>query len=100
MNPCIFLTREVSDGKNLNYEIVADDLISLGPNATKVVGASGQAEQSDDNYAALGLRVREGVKYVGWSWRAIDGQGRISAVYSSMPPYDRYGWSTPAEAAQ
>lgn len=97
---CLFLTREVSGGKDLLYEIVADDLVSLGPGVTKNVGASGQAEQSDDNYAALGLRVREGVKYVGWSWRAIDGQGRVSAVYSSIPPYDRYGWSTPVEPAK
>jgi hypothetical protein len=94
---CIFLTREVSGGKDLVYEIVADDLVSLGPKITKIVTASGEAEQSDDKYAALGLRVREGVKYVGWCWRAIDGIGRVSAVYSSTPAYDRYGWSVGVE---
>lgn len=94
---CIFLTREVSGGKDLLHEVVADDLVSLGPNVTKVVGASGKAEQSDELYASLGLRVREGVKYVGWCWRALDGQGRVSAVYSSTPAYDRYGWSVPVD---
>lgn len=94
---CIFLTREVSGGKDLLYEVVANDLVSLGPKVTKAVGASAVAEQSDDRYAALGLRYRDGVKYVGWCWRAIDGQGRVCAVYSSTPAYDRYGWSVPVE---
>ncbi len=92
---CIFLTREVSGGKDLITEIVADDLVSLGPKAAKIVTASGEARQSDDRYALLGLRIREGVKYVGWCWRAIDGAGRVTAVYSSTPAYDRYGWGTP-----
>lgn len=96
---CIFLTREVSGGKDLLYEVVADDLVSLGPKVAKIVTASGQAEQSDDQYAALGLRFREGVKYVGWCWRAVDGSGRVSAVYSSTPVYDRYGWSVPVETS-
>lgn len=90
---CLFLTREVSGSKDLEYEIVADDKVSLGPQARKVVAASAEAKSSDENYAALGLRIREGVKYVAWSWRAIDGMGRICAVYSSTPSYDRYGWS-------
>lgn len=94
---CVFLTREVSGGKDLMYEVVADDLVSLGPNVAKIVGASAVAEQSDDRYAALGLRFREGVKYVGWCWRAVDGMGRVAAVYSSTPAYDRYGWSVPVE---
>jgi hypothetical protein len=45
----------------------------------------------------LGLRVKEGAKYVGWTWRAIDAQGRICAVHSSIPAYDRYAWQTPLE---
>lgn len=94
---CMFLTREVTGSKDLLYEIVVDDLVSLGPQAAKVVGASAEAEQSTDNYAALGLHFKEGVKYVGWCWRAVDGQNRVVAVYSSTPAYDKYGWSTPVE---
>ena len=94
---CLFLTRDVTGGQGLNYEIVADDLVSVGPLVTKTVEATGEAQQSDDKYVALGLRIRDGVKYVGWVWRAIDGQGRICAVYSSQPSYDTYGWSAPIE---
>lgn len=90
---CLFLIREVDGAKDLLYEVAADDLVSLGKNAQKSVVASAQAEQSDENYAALGLRVKEGVKYVGWCWRAIDGLDRVTAVYSSTPAYDKYGWS-------
>lgn len=94
---CLFLTREVTGGQTLKYEIVADDLVSIGPLVTKTVEATGEAQQSDDKYVALGLRIRDGVKYVGWVWRAIDGQGRICAVYSSTPAFDRYGWSAPVD---
>lgn len=94
---CLFLTRDVAGGQGMNYEIVADDLVSIGPMVTKTVEATGEAQQSDDKYVALGLRFRDGVKYVGWVWRAIDGQGRICAVYSSQPSYDTYGWSAPVD---
>lgn len=89
---CLFLTRDVSGSRGLLYEIVADDLVNLGPMVTKTVVAGGVTQQTDENYVMLGLRVKEGAKYVGWTWRAIDGSGRICAVYSSAPAYDRYAW--------
>lgn len=97
---CIFLTRDVSGSRDMKAEVVADAKVSLGPEATKQVAATAKAEQSNENYAAIGIRYREGEKYVGWCWRAIDGQDRICAVYSSMASYDRYAWNTPVDSAQ
>ena len=94
---CIFLTRDVSGSRDLLYEIAADDLVNLGPQVTKTVVAGAVTQQSDEKYVMLGLRIKEGAKYVGWTWRAIDAQGRICAVYSSLPAYDRYAWQTPLE---
>lgn len=95
---CLFLTRDVTGSRDLKTEVVADAKVSLGPEAVKRVSATGEAQQSDDLYAAIGIRYREGEKYVGWCWRAIDGSGRITAVYSSTTAYDRYAWAAPIEA--
>jgi hypothetical protein len=94
---CIFLTRDISGSREFLYEIAADDLVNLGPQVTKTVVAGAVTQQSDEKYVMLGLRVKEGAKYVGWTWRAIDAQGRICAVHSSIPAYDRYSWQTPLE---
>ena len=94
---CLFLTRDVAGARDLLYEIVADDLVNLGPQVTKTVVAGGITQQTDEKYIMLGLRVKEGAKYVGWTWRAIDAQGRICAVYSSSPAYDRYAWQAPID---
>lgn len=94
---CIFLTRDVSGARELLYEIAADDLVNLGPQVTKTVVAGAITQQTDEKYVMLGLRVKEGAKYVGWTWRAIDSKGRICAVHSSIPAYDRYAWQTPLE---
>jgi hypothetical protein len=94
---CIFLTRDVSGARELLCEIAADDLVNLGPQVTKTVVAGAITQQTDEKYVMLGLRVKEGAKYVGWTWRAIDAQGRICAVHSSIPAYDRYAWQTPLE---
>jgi hypothetical protein len=93
---CLFLTRGVGGGK-LRADIVADTKVEVGANAAKVVTTQAKAENTDAKFVALGLRFKEGEKYVGWSWRAIDGQGRISAVTSSIPVYDKYAWSTALE---
>lgn len=97
---CLFLTRDVTGSKDLKVEIVADAKVSLGPGATKQIAATAKAEKSDENYALIGIRYLEGEKYIGWCWRAVDGQNRVCAVFSSMVAYDRYAWSTPVEPVQ
>jgi hypothetical protein len=95
---CLEVSREVSGAKDVNLKVVFDENVELGGRGEKAVTASIFVGQRDENYAALGVRVREGAKYLGWVWRAIDGHGRICAIRSSTPGYDRYGWQTPVKS--
>lgn len=92
---CLLLSRDIGGGKNLHADVVADGNVSLAAGAVKTVVASSGTESTQENYVLIGLRIVSGEKYVGWSWRAIDAQGRIAAVRSSTPAYDRFAWSTP-----
>ena len=90
---CIFIVRPIQGA--LVGKVVEDKKIQLTPFASAIASAQAEAKSKDDKYVALGMRFQEGEKYIGWSWRAIDGQGRITSVFSSMPHYDRFGWQTP-----
>lgn len=92
---CLFFTKEVSGGRNVQGDIVADAKVSLGPLASKTIEAT--AEVTDENYVAIGFKLRTGAKYAGWSWRSIDGKGRVSSVFSFSPNYDKESWSLPVE---
>jgi hypothetical protein len=105
---CLLVTRTLAESK-LQADIVADTKVDLGPNASKLVTTTATASSTDAKnvilgvssadtiYIAFGVSFRAGEKYRGWSWRAIDGQGRVCAVRSSLPSYDRLAWSTPLE---
>jgi hypothetical protein len=94
---CLFFTKEVSAGRSVLSEIVADTKVSLGPLSAKTIEATATAEVSDENYVAIGFKLRTGAKYAGWSWRSIDGKGRITSVFSSNANYDKDAWSLPVE---
>lgn len=90
---CLWLTRSVTG--EMVVDVVADGTVTLGPGGKQTVVASGTAVKTDGTYVSLGLQIRTGGKYVAWSWRAIDGQGRITAVRSSTRAYDHYALETP-----
>lgn len=77
--------------------LVEDVNVLFSRTQPKTVSALCEASNSDDNYVALGVRERSGDKYVGWTWRAIDGQGRICGVVSSQSAYDHYAKEQPLD---
>ncbi len=91
---CLWLSRNQATGK-MDVDIIADGLVTTGPNATHTVVASAEAQVTDTRYVALRIRDISGGKYIAWSWRAIDGQGRICAVRSSSTAYDAYAYKLP-----
>lgn len=90
----IAITRSFETNKQ-ETEIVADALVTLGGNGSAVIAGDLRVESTDDKYVALGIRERTGNRYLGWTCRAIDAAGRVSAVVSSTPGYDRFGWTAP-----
>ncbi len=92
---CLFLTR--SEGGRMEAHVVADEKISIAPGGVQTVTTAAAANGGVISIPSFGLNFRVGEKYVGWSWRVVDGQGRICAVKSSTPPYDRHAYATPVE---
>lgn len=76
-------------------DLVEDCLVTVAAGRRVSVGAFISATNTDDKYVALGIRERTGDKYLGWTWRVLDGLGRISAVRSSQSGYDHYAREQP-----
>lgn len=94
----LWLTRSMANG-TLGVAILEDAKVNLAVSGSATVGAVGEVVNVDEKFVMLGTQVRTGNKYIGWVWRAIDGQGRVCAVTSSIPSYDHYGWETPLETS-
>lgn len=104
---CLFITREVVGREGLAATVVADGKVNLGPDSVSTIEARANAQKTEVTVSAVDafslpntlliwrMTFIDGEKYVGWCWRAIDGRGRVSAVRSSIPHYDRFGWSHP-----
>ncbi len=105
---CLFITRGITGGEQLKASVVADGMVELGEGASKTIEASASAQQVDQRSTFLTatpsqspvitvwqLRSISGEKYIGWVWRVLDGKGRVISVRSSIPHYDRFGWTTP-----
>ncbi len=107
---CLMLSRPAFVKGDIQAEVVGETMVELGPwpspGFLKIVTVAAEAVKTEKNrtiargetanfYITISLRTRSGVKYIGWCWRAIDGLGRICAVSSSIPPYDRFAWRTP-----
>lgn len=103
---CLLLTRTAFVNGPLNAEVAGETSVELGPSVTKNVQFTAEAFRSEETQKigtlsttnatyTIYMSTRSGVKYVGWSVRAIDGKGRVCAVASSMAPYDRFSWQTP-----
>jgi len=96
---CFVLTRSLTD-RGMDINPVQNILVDLPANGVKTVSASSVVANTDDNYAALGIRERSGDKYLGWTWRVIDGNNRVVGVVSSTPGYDHYALEQPVEASR
>jgi|GEM_PF-3131748 len=105
---CLLLTRPAFIDGPLTPELAGETNVDLGPAGVKVVEITAEAVRTEQTqtigrltttYATytIYLRTRSGVKYIGWTIRAIDGSGRVCAVTSSIPHYDRFSWQTPVQ---
>ncbi|MCF7786668.1 MAG: hypothetical protein K9N47_11140 [Prosthecobacter sp.] len=105
---CLLLTRPAFVDGPLTPELAGETNVDLAPDGAKIVEITAEAVRTDQTrtigqlttaYASytIYLRTRSGVKYIGWSIRAIDGSGRVCAVTSSIPHYDRFAWQTPVK---
>lgn len=88
------LSRNLATNK-FEVMLVGDFKVTYGGHIPTTVGATCRATNTDDKYVALGIRERGGDKYIGWTWRAIDGQGRICAVVSSQSAFDHFAKEQP-----
>lgn len=103
---CLLLTRPAFVEGPLTAEFAGETNIELGARGAKSVEFTAEAVRTDETRKigtvttpfaiySIHLQTRSGVKYIGWSIRAIDGQGRVCSVASSIPHYDRFSWQTP-----
>lgn len=103
---CLLLTRPAFVDGPLTPELAGETNVELGPNSGNSIRFTVEAVRTDETEKigtlttpnvvySIQLRTRSGVKYIGWSIRAIDGQGRVCSVASSIPHYDRFSWQTP-----
>lgn len=93
---CFVLLRSLDTGK-LTVTLAQDLKVDLPVNGIKTAQAQSYILQTDDNYAALGVRERAGDKYLGWTWRAIGGNNQIVGISSSSPGYDHYATEQPVQ---
>ncbi len=91
------ISRNLASG-TLDVKLIQDCNVTYGTNVTVTVSATLQAVNTDVNYAALGERQQGGDKFLGWSWRALDGRNRTIAVASSQPCYDKNALAQPVNA--
>jgi len=87
----LWITRSENGGP-LTPTKIGEHKVLVGANQSVSVTSGGKADRTDDKYVALGIQIKTGSKYVGWSARARNGRGQIIAVTSSMPYLDAYGW--------
>lgn len=107
---CLLLTRGIVGGGPLTANIAGETTVDLAPagetGGTKAVTVTAEAVRFDSTKQVatlttvmakyiLYVNVRGGEKYVGWCMRVVDGLGRVCAVTSSIPHYDRFGWQAP-----
>ncbi|MDB6118890.1 MAG: hypothetical protein JWO08_2671 [Verrucomicrobiaceae bacterium] len=85
------------DTNGFEVMLVGDFKVTYGGHIPTTVGATCKAINTDLNLVGLGIRERGGDKYVGWTWRAIDGQGKICAVVSSQSAFDHFAKEQPIE---
>jgi len=81
--------------KGFDVKLVGDFKVTYGGHIPTTVSAICEATNTDEKYVALGIRDRGGDKYLGWIWRAIDGNNHIIALISSQSAYDKLGYEQP-----
>lgn len=107
---CLLLTRG-SGGNgpltaNVLGEIPVDLALASEPGGTKTVSVTAEAVRFDYTQqigttttllakSILYVKARGGENYIGWCMSAVDGEGRVCGVASSIPHYERFGWQTP-----
>lgn len=88
----IWITRP-AEGGALEATPLDSQVVKLLPSQSVTVNVGATVSNTDSKYVAIGYQEKTGQKYIGWSARAVDGNGKVIAITSSLANLDAM-WKT------